>query len=77
MFMFKVLNNYQLPPKEGFVEDEDESGQRVYRPIETIASLIIKDLQDQLAAAQTTILSTTQNFSDFMDYIFTSLPDLP
>ncbi len=76
MFMFKPLSDYQLPSKEGFVEDEDENGQRVYRPIETITSIAILELQAQLADAQSTISSTSQNLSDALDYIFNFLSDI-
>jgi hypothetical protein len=33
-YKYKTIPNPQLTPKAGYVEDEDETGARVYRPTE-------------------------------------------
>jgi len=32
MFQYKAISDPQLPPIAGYVEDEDENGNRSYRP---------------------------------------------
>jgi hypothetical protein len=49
-----LIREPQLPPKPGFVEDEDENGQRYHRQIVTDQDLAILQLQsdiDQLTIA--------------------------
>lgn len=40
-----LISKPQLPPKAGYVEDEDENGKRYYRKIETEQDKLIADLQ--------------------------------
>lgn len=55
MFQYKPIADPQLSPRAGYVEDENENGERVYRYVPTPQDEEIAALKQQNAEMQETL----------------------
>jgi len=61
MYQYTSINYPQLPPLSGYVEDEDETGKRVYRKIETSQDQQIVQLQQENTKLSAQIKATSES----------------